>query len=685
MSSAPSESQPAGSTVGPATHELADEQRVLDAAYAAIESAVSTIRRRLQPGSDGAGVDETASDALSHHWADRLRGHLLRPGAPFFGRIYDEHGHTHHIGPHAIYDEHDRLLTLNWRVPVAEPFYLATPDEPHGLTRRRRFAIDDVAHRVRGFEDERFDDDLPARDTGLDAAIEDVLGERSAQMRTIVATIRPDQYTIIRQPADGPLFVYGGPGTGKSAVGLHRAAWLLFRDDRLARQGVLVVGPNRIFMDYIGVVLPSLGEDAVEQRALTDIPPVRARGVDAPAVARVKGDIRMVEVVRCALRQQIRHPRAGATIRVGRASVDVPRDLIAAALAAGLDAQRPYQLGRERFARELRARLVQHVEARRPPGAGDVEIELSGNRDLLALVGRVWPSLTSERFVGGLLGSRRRLARAAEGILTADEIELLVTAAADGRWPTRADAVLIDETEELLRGASRVYGHVVVDEVQDLSAMELRMLARRSSGRSMTLLGDPAQATGDGALGADALEASLGVETVRRMALEVSYRVPREFVELAARLLPLIAPGLQPPSAVRAAEQPIRVEAAAVGELPACTVDIVADLVARPGSVAVIAPGALTRPLIEAMQASGLVAADPRDGGLGARVAVAPPTAMKGLEFDSVVVVEPAAIAEGSPRGLNELYVSLTRATRRLAIVHEAPLPVALETPEGGA
>lgn len=667
-----------------AGEELADEQRHLDASYRAIDAAIEALRGRLRPGAEGAGVDETAATFLSQEWARQLHGRLLRPGAPFFARIDRRDGATRHIGPHAVHDADGRLIVVNWRVPTAEPFYLATPAQPHGVARRRRFVIDDDERRVLAFEDELLDSDGPVRDVGLEAAISDVLQERAAQMRSIVATIRPDQYAVIQQPPEPPLFVLGGPGTGKSAVGLHRAAWLLYRDEQIARRGMLVVGPNRTFMDYIGVVLPYLGEESVEQRAVTDVPVVRSRRADPPELARLKGDLRMAELLRRTLWGAIRRPTEAADVPVGNTSVRVPVELVDAMLELAIDEQRPYAVARERFVRELRAELVQRMHGDQRFRALDPEDELSGNPQLQSLLARVWPTATGERVVHELLTNGRRLAEAADGVLSAAELELLRGARPRRRsgWATTSDAVLIDEAQALLQGPSRVFGHVVVDEVQDLTAMQLRMLARRANRVSMTLLGDFAQATSAAALPADGIGAALGGATIATATLELSYRVPREFLELAARLLPQIAPGVRPPRAIRDADEPIAIAAAPAGGAVATASELVAGLVPLTGSIGVVAPDALTGELLAELRERGVEAADLRERGLTARVSVAPATAMKGLEFDRVVVVEPAAIAAGE-HGVNALYVALTRATRQLAIVHARPLPAALAQPAG--
>lgn len=672
-----------------ATADLDGEQEHLEAAYHVIDVAIATLRGRLRPGAEGEGVDETAATSLSHEWARQLRGYMLRLAAPFFARIDTTDGDTRHIGPHAVYSADGNLLVINWRVPAAEAFYLATPNDEHGLTRRRRFAIDDRERRVCAFEEERFDTEASPRDVGLKAAIEDVLHERSAEMRAIVATIRPDQYEIIQQAPEWPLFVYGGPGTGKSAVGLHRAAWLLYRDERLARRGVLVVGPNRTFMDYIGVILPYLGEQAVEQRAITEVPSLRARREDAPELVRLKGDVRMAELLRRALWARVRRTAEGGEVRIRHTSLAVPTELVHTVLEVAIGISRPYGLARERFIRELRAVLVKRMDASPRFRAFDAESELSGNRDLQALFDRVWPSITGERVVYELLTNRRQLCRAADGVLSPDEVKALCAARPRRKtgWATTADAVLVDEADALIRGPSRVFGHVVVDEVQDLSAMQLRMLARRSDGRSMTLLGDLAQATSVGSLGlegVEGLEGVLGVDRLRTSMLEISYRVPRQFLELAARLLPDIAPGLQPPRAVRDADEPVRVERTAGDRLAVGAGELVMPLVQQVGSIGVVAPPDLAAAVLADLHGRAVHAGDVRSEGLSARVTVGPPVAMKGLEFDRVVVVEPAAIAEAE-NGLEALYVSLTRATRFLGIVHARALPAALATPAAEA
>jgi DNA helicase IV len=501
-------------------------------------------------------------------------------------------------------------------------------------------------------------------------------------MRDIVATIAAEQDEVIRAPLASCLVVQGGPGTGKTAVGLHRAAFLLYEHRReLDAAGVLVVGPNPIFLRYIAQVLPSLGETAVRQTTLERLlsgTAYRRRGGDGHDAARLKGDARMAAVLARAVTASVQPPdtRLESVTPWGRIRLDA--EAVFEAVADVHDRGVPHNVGRA----ALRTRLVrlarQDLVARRGEelaGLEAVDASLRADRGWQRALDRIWPALNPASLVRRLLTNRNALRTASAGVLGGDEQALLLRPptkrVSDEPW-TVDDLALLDEAEALLAGPPPAYGHVVVDEAQDLSGMGFRALARRSPARSMTVLGDLAQATAPAAQSSwDDVVGHLGSPaTARRAELDLGYRVPAAIVDVANRLLAEAAPGVTPCRSVRLDGRPPRflaVEPTLGREgLQDRVATAVAELGGRFASVAVIAP-------------PGLAPAPHRLPGV---TVLAPPDA-KGLEFDAVVVVEPAAIAGGTAQGLRLLYVALTRAVQELFVVHAAPLPPALSSHVG--
>jgi hypothetical protein len=524
-------------------------------------------------------------------------------------------------------------------------------------------------------------------------------------MRDIVATIQPEQDLIVRSDLEESVCVQGAPGTGKTAVGLHRAAYLLYAHrDQLSRQGVLVVGPNASFLRYIGDVLPALGEIDAQQTTIEELvgttlarlnPRYAIRGVDDPAVATLKGDARLATVVSRALWSQVQTPAEGLL---------VPRGARRWRLA-------PYEVGE--ILSELRSRGVRYGAARGMLGqrlahailvkmeiAGDspddrVQDAVARSRDVRRYVDQLWPAVDPARLVLRLLGDPAFLASAAEGVLTDDEQRLLLwarpaKAPTSARW-SLADAVLIDEAADLVERTASL-GHVVADEAQDLSQMMLRAVGRRCSTGSTTVLGDLAQATTPWASRSwpDAL-VHLGKAQAHIEQLTKGFRVPGEVIEYAARLLPVIAPGLEPPSSVRRARGELVVEQ--VQDLPGSLVAVVGRTAARVGSVGLITPDATVPTVVAALTSADLVHAVLGEGPANvetesvefdSQLDVVPASLAKGLEFDHVVLVEPAGIVAGEAdrmTGLRRLYVCLTRAVTSLAIVHVDGLPGELGSP----
>jgi len=534
------------------------------------------------------------------------------------------------------------------------------------VTLRRRFRTD--GRRVLELADESLDGSIVDGAAVGDFLLEELERSRERHMQDIVATIQADQYRLITRDPTSPLVIQGGPGTGKTAVGLHRASWLLYTHrDTLARRGVLVVGPNPTFMEYVSHVLPALGEEAVEQRAISElVDGVEPTLADPPEVVALKSDLRLVEVVRRAAELRLRSEPEELAIRLEGSFVWVRErevdELVEAARAElGLTAA-----ARERFRMSLLRRLYE--EYGRVLGSyalrsfDEVERAVRAHGYLDRVLKAAWPLVSPDKLVRSLLTSPATLAAAADGILTRDEQQLLRRR---GQGWSEADVPLLDEARSLLDAAPHAYGHVIVDEAQDLSPMQLRMVARRARDGSLTVLGDVAQGTGAVAYAAwDEVLPHLphgdeaAVEELRH-----AYRVPREIMELALPLLDTIAPDVTRPHAYRTGAAPPRIRRVAEGEVLAAAYREAEALAAEDGLLAVIAPDELV--------------AQAGDDGLWDGVPVLTPRRAKGLEFDHVIVVEPAEIAERE-QGLRELYVALTRPTKTLVVVHARPLPAEL-------
>ena len=653
--------------------ELAREQAHLDESRAQL----ARMRERTAAMDSAAAGDWVSREYLESTFALRMKQLADDPTVPlFFGRLDYADGEDFHIGRRHVSDPDGSPLVIDWRAPVSLPFYRASRAEPMDVGRRRRYGFQQG--RLTAFEDE----DLTAGDAqGHSAILEaEIERPRVGPMRDIVATIQPEQDVIVRSDLARSVCVQGAPGTGKTAVGLHRAAYLLYAHrEQLTRQGVLVVGPNASFLRYIGDVLPALGEIDARQTTIEDLVAAAhpVRGTEDAAVATLKGDARMAEVLRRALWGHLVPPTEGLVVPRGSRRWRVPayeaEEAVAALRARGVR----YGAARAMLPQALAHRVLVKMELAGESPDDRVQDAVARSRPVKEYAAALWPVVEPARLLHRLLSDAGFLADHAEGLLSEEEQALLLwtrppRSAGTARW-TLADAVLLDEAGDLVERTPSV-AHIVADEAQDLSPMMLRALARRSSTGSLTVLGDLAQATTPWATRswAEALT-HLGKPDAHVEELTRGFRVPGEVIEYAARLLPVIAPGLRPPTSVRRARGELTVTG---GDL----VEHVRAATAREGSIGLIVPDARVDDVSGTLTGAGVphavlgAAADAIEQHLD----LVPASLAKGLEFDHVVLLEPAAVVDGEPdrvTGLRRLYVCLTRAVTSLVVVHEGPLP----------
>jgi DNA helicase IV len=641
------------------THpELQAEQAYVDHAYECLDR----MRRTVERAAD-ATDNEIAALALEAWAVKRLLTYEDAERGLCFGRLdLEATPKPLYVGRRWVHDDDSEPVVANWQAPAARPFYVATPADPLGVTLRRRFRTE--GRRLLDVSDETLDGSGSV--AGGDFLLDELERSREPFMRDIVATIQADQYRLITHAPEPPLVVQGGPGTGKTAVGLHRASYLLYTHrERLRR--VLVVGPNPTFMEYVSHVLPTLGEESVEQRAVGRlVDGLAVTAVDASDVARLKGELRLAHVIAQAAAASSTPAPEELVVRMEGEYIRVRQREVAELLEAGRDELGLTAPARERFRMDVLRRFYEDYGTRLGGLAwrdfGEVERALRAKGFLTRWLDRVWPTVAPESLVRTLLTSRPRLAAAAEGILDADEQRLLVRPRARFAW-SEDDVALVDEAHALLGERPRTFGHVIVDEAQDLTPMQLRMVARRAAAGSLTILGDIAQATGPIAYDSweDVLAELVGAEQADVEELRHAYRVPAEIMALALPLLDRIAPGVAPPIAFRTGATSPRIERVGRDELVTRALRVALELAREDGLLAVILPDGLV-PEFESASAF-------EDG-----IPLLPPRRAKGLEFDHVVVVEPALICVGES-GLRELYVALTRPTRTLVVVHARPLP----------
>ncbi|MQL62179.1 AAA family ATPase [Streptomyces vinaceus] len=736
--------------------ELRQEQEFIDGLYARVD----VLRGDAEAGvADALAQGHTPRQArLERDILVAERSGLLAAlnavdGSLCFGRIDLASGQTHHIGRIGLRADDDELtpLLIDWRADVARPFYLATGHTPMGLRRRRHIATE--GRRVTDLHDEILDlgDDTrtghedPTGDAVLLAALNSA---RTGRMGDIVRTIQADQDRIIRAPHRGVMVVEGGPGTGKTAVALHRAAYLLYEHrELLARRAVLIVGPNPAFLGYIDEVLPSLGETGVLLATVGELfPGVRTTRTDAPEAAAVKGRAEMAGVLAEYVRDRQALPDPVIAIEHDREVLMLDDGLVNVARERTRATKLPHNLAREHFEGHILNTLTDMLAERigtdpydgsnllDPSDITQIRDELAENPEVWSAIDQLWPRITPQRLVADFLA-------APEGYLPEEE------AAAIRRPVTRhwtvSDVPLLDEAAELLGEDDRLareraererqrqiayaqgvldvsyasrtfefedkeegdpessevlsahdiidaerfaerheeddhrsaaeraaadrtwaFGHIIVDEAQELSPMAWRLLMRRSPTRSMTLVGDPAQTSEAGGVGSwEGILAPYVEDRWEHHRLGVNYRTPAEVMEVAAAVVRDAHPGFEPPSSVRATG--VKPWARAAADLPAATAEAVEELTPEEGRLAVIAPRELHRAL--AARLDGVTAGAEPD--LTHQVVLLDPRQAKGLEFDSVLVVEPGRY------GTSDLYVALTRATQRLGVLHTEPLP----------
>nr|WP_251071949.1 AAA family ATPase [Streptomyces sp. ISL-43] len=615
----------------------------------------------------------------------------------FFGRLDYLHapgaelaegaeGEQFYIGRRHVHDAGGDPMVIDWRAPVSQPFYRASKADPQDVALRRRFGY--TGGELTAYEDEHLSDPAEAAATVSKLLQQEIERPRVGPMRDIVATIQPEQDEIVRSGLSGSVCVQGGPGTGKTAVGLHRVAYLLYAHrDRLARTGTLVIGPNRSFLHYIEQVLPALGELEVKQATVDDLvarADLEVRGADAAETAVVKGDARMAQVLRRAVHSHVTEPAEPLMVVRGSRRWRVPAYELAEIVAELQNRDIRYGAARDALPQRIAHTVLVRMEQAGEAPDDRVQDAVARNAAVKAVVKAVWPLVEPAKLVLRLLSDPEFLAEHAQGVLTDDEQKLLLwqkpfRSVKSAKW-SPADLVLIDETADLVERTHSL-GHVVLDEAQDLSPMQYRAVGRRCTTGSATILGDLAQGTTPWATRSwvEALE-HLGKPGAVLEELTAGFRVPREVIAYASRLLPSISPGLVPVSSVR--ETPGSLVVSPVADPTAAAVDACRASLAYEGSIGLIAADARIPELAEALLAADLPYLSPGEETTAhSRLTLVPASLAKGLEYDYVVLDEPAAIVDGEPderTGLRRLYVCLTRAVSGLTLLHAAPLPAAL-------
>lgn len=742
------------------------EQRHLDRVYGRLDRMRRNTQSRLASAlRDTGGTPQARSERESYErlYTDDLTKFDAAEHNLYFGRLDLETGEVRRIGRIGILDddEQDSTLLLDWRAPMSRPFYLATPASPEGVQVRRHIRTRN--RKITAVNDERLDmTELEDADTtghgdvvNESALINALNAARTGHMTDIVETIQREQDEIIRASHRGVLVVQGGPGTGKTAVALHRAAYLLYTyRDTLARSGVLIVGPNTTFLNYIGQVLPSLGESGVLLSTVGDLyPGVRASLTDNPVATTLKGDLAIVDVLRQAVRDRQELPKSPIELRFDGYPLTISSKVIQRARGRARSSRRPHNHARSVFLRSafdslaqqhaerIGASLIDGSQLLSNMDIADIRDEMRADPDINAALAHFWPQLSPQVVLADLLTSPERIASATptwsdserQSILRTqrggfsaadapllDELAEIIGVDDDGdeereraQWRQKLseaqDALdiltgsapqdledeldpeilmaydLIDAEQLAARQTTRValttaerayndrtwaFGHVIVDEAQELSAMAWRMIMRRIPNRWMTVIGDTAQ-TGDpaGTTSWDEVLSPYVARRWRKYDLTVNYRTPSEIMAVAAPILERIDPDMAAPNSIRSSGTAPTFERTSVDDLPATAAKLATA--SLDGIAAIIAPDGL----VDQIRAvTGEIEDSPE-------LSVLTVAQSKGLEFDRTVVVEPAMIVGQSARGWGDLYVALTRATQQLAIVHNAELPEPLRAP----
>ncbi|MEV4647480.1 ATP-binding domain-containing protein [Saccharopolyspora sp. NPDC049357] len=747
------------------SEEIAAEQRYLNVLYGKLDDLRAETTQRLKDtlrDSGGPPQARTERDISTRMYTDKLTQLSAVEHGMCFGRLDLDDGETFHVGRIGLFDEDNEYepLLLDWRAPAARPFYLATAAARDGVRRRRHLKTS--WRKVLDYEDEILDLDAAEQGSDLGLAGEATLlarldARRTGQMQDIVSTIQAEQDRVIRAGMNGVLVVQGGPGTGKTAVALHRAAYLLYTfREQLSKRGVLVVGPNPTFLRYIGQVLPSLGETGVLLSTVGGLyPGITATGTESAQVAEIKGRLSMTDVLNAAVRDRQQVPRDHVEVTFDREPLHLLRKDAIAARTRARRTRRPHNLARRVFRDEMFRALTMQVADRLGRELLDrrdldeINVELRADPEVARALDELWPELTPQLLLDELLSSPERLATATAKVLDDEERDVL-SRPAGTPW-TPADVPLLDEIAELLgeddaqeradreraereelayaqgvlhimeqdeeiadeerlrvsdvldaellaerfrtrsdlTAAERAaedrtwtFGHVIVDEAQELSEMAWRVLMRRCPSRSMTLVGDVAQT---GALGGaqswDEVLSPYVQDRWKLAELTVNYRTPAEIMDVAAEVLSELDTDLEPPHSVRTTgnlpwAQHIRREDL-LAELPQVVSAELAEV--TDGRLAVLMPPNLLAeigPELAESLPEAVIGTRPDD--LESPAVLLTVDEAKGLEFDAVLLVEPEAVVEASDRGINDLYVALTRATQRLGIVHSDDLPPTL-------
>ncbi|MGY3202478.1 HelD family protein [Streptomyces sp. TE5632] len=628
---------------------------------------------------------------LERQMAERVKALADLSDTPlFFGRLDYLHapgaegaegaeGERFYVGRRHVHDVDGDPMVIDWRAPVSQPFYRASKKDPMDIALRRRFGY--TGGDLTAYEDEHLSDPAEAAVTGK-LLQQEIERPRVGPMRDIVATIQPEQDEIVRSGLSGSVCVQGGPGTGKTAVGLHRVAYLLYAHrERLARTGTLVVGPNRSFLHYIEQVLPALGELAVGQATVDDlVAHVEVRGTDDARAALVKGDARMAEVLRRALHSHVTMPTEPVVVVRGSRRWRVPAYELEEIVRQLLDRGIRYGAAREALPQRVAHAVLVRMERAGEAPDDRVQDTVARTSAVKAAVKAVWPAVDPAKLVLRLLADPDFLAEHAAGLLDEDEQKAILwtrpaRSVRSAKW-SAADAVLIDEATDLIRRIPSL-GHVVLDEAQDLSPMQYRAVGRRCTTGSATVLGDLAQGTTPWATRSwqEAL-GHLGKRDAVVEELTAGFRVPTDVIAYASRLLPHIAPGLTPVASIR--DNPgffaVRPITGSDEVVSACR-----ELLGHEGSVGLIAADARIPELARELTAAGLGHVAPGEETThDTRLTLVPASLAKGLEYDYVVLDEPRAVVDAEPderTGLRRLYVALTRAVSGLIVTHAAPLP----------